>query len=277
MKIEIPSPVLVRLQIMFNSGMTLQEVTEALELDLIDETSDTVPDQPLAHPIETSEKIELETQETPPAVPEEGMENAVALGENTVPAEAVDYLFGLTSAVQDLGGDVYDLAGHAKVRNSKSLSKVSQNLISSMQTVAKLVNAVNRYVPAADFEEMGPTVATDRWVVPSPTEKRSSSPSSKVNTKPKSLPPIPQGVKPGRDPKVERRLKVPQPRKNAMPAPSVAPPTPSPTVTPSNRRTDPPVRKVAPATDTDFQSRIASTLDQIDEASGKQDGAKRSG
>jgi len=277
MKIEIPSPVLIRLQIMFNSGMTLQEVTEALELDLVDETSDAVPELAAVHPVETSEKIELQTQETPPAVLEDGVENVVALGEDAVPAEAVDYLFGLTSAVQDLGSDVYALAGHAKVQNSKSLSKISQNLISSMQTVAKLVNAVNRYVPAADSEEMGPAVATERWVVPSPTEQRSSSPPSNADIKSKSLPPIPQGVRPGRDPKDERRLKVPQPRKVTMPAPSVAPPTPGPTVTPSNRKTDPQVRKAAPAMGADFQSRITSTLDQIEEASGKQDGAKRSG
>jgi len=274
MKIEIPSPVLVRLQVMFNSGMTVQEVTEALELDLIDEASGTDPEQ---HPIDATEEIEPEIQEAPAVDAEGTEENPLGLNEKAFPAEAVDYLFGLTSAIQDMGAGVYALAGHANVRNSKSLSNMSQNLISSMQTVAKLVNAVNRYVPSADAEEMGPTVAMDRWVVSPPGEKRESPPSSGPTAKPKARPPIPQGVKPNGDTRVERRLKVPQPRKTVMPAAPVAPPTPSSTPTPSNRRTDPPIRKAAPATGTDLQSRIASTLDQIEGVPDKPDGAKRSG
>ena len=274
MKIEIPSPVLVRLQVMFNSGMTVQEVTEALELDLIDEISGTDPEQ---HAIDAIEEVEPEKHEAPPAEPEETAENTVTLNEKKFPAEAVDYLFGLTSAVQDLGAGIYALGGHANVRNSRSLSKMSQNLISSMQTVAKLVNAVNRYVPSADVDAMAPAVATDRWVVSPPVEKRKSPPSSDSNAKPKARPPIPEGVKPNSDARVERRLKVPQPRKTVMPAPPIAPPTPGSTPTPSHRRTDPPMRKATPATGADFQSRIASTLDQIEGVPDKQDEAKRSG
>jgi len=211
MKTQIPSPVLARLQVMFNSGMTLQEVTEALELEVTEAVQNPPPPQPDQVP-----ELQAEVPDAQPAerVPEPqnplpDVSSAAAI--DALPSEVVDYLFRLVNGVQKLGEQVYGLAGHDKVRNSKSLSKTSQDLIATTQSIAKLVNAVNRYVPSEIVEGSGPKTNLEKWEKPPALPKMSSSPTTapeqKTGQKVSSSKPKAAKISESRIPRPDREAK----------------------------------------------------------------------
>jgi len=262
MKIEIPSPMLVRLQVMFNSGMTLQEVCEALELETVDPAPEalqnSMPPQSMAPP-------EPQVQESPAAA-----DTAIAAKSGSLPTEVIDGLYGLVGAVQELGKDVYTFAGHDKVRKSRSLSKTGQSLVSSTQSIAKLVNAINRYLPANPAEGTGPTAQKERWADPSAPSKTPSpkglnrkpveEPDSTNGkfTKPKEPQAISpklgknEGIRPGLPPRREDKA-LSMSKSNSISSGARPPASPAPSMI-----------------NADFYSRIASVLGQIDGAKSNQ-------
>ncbi len=289
MNIQIPSPILARLQVMFNSGMTLQEVTEALELELTDDAHEPASaegdiagsraEAPEGKPEGKPEDgPEIEPEEAPVLVQQSPPVVVTPEKAATLPPEVGDYLYGLVKGVQKLGEQVYGLAGHVKVRKSNSLSKTSHNLIASTQSIAKLVNAINRYVPAQVIEGSGPTIDLDQWKRSSSpaktstastgetgkkTTKKSTSSKSEMPILPESKLPEPKAPLAADEIKDDGKLKLPQPKSRGGAI--------SPTDKPAQTKVDPMVRTAPPSNGSDVHSRIAAALDQITRISSEQD------
>jgi hypothetical protein len=119
---------------MFTSGMTLQEVIKALDLELSEKEAREKP---------------AEVSDTPHQV------NEPETDRSKMPPEVLDDLFALIRTVQKLGSESYSLAGHEKVRSSESLAEISKKLSLTTQTVAKLVTAISRFAPEIKPHDMG--------------------------------------------------------------------------------------------------------------------------
>jgi hypothetical protein len=150
MTTRIPSLLLARLQVMFTSGMTLKEVTEALDLEIAEEAVKGAAEEKTEEP---TSPAEVKETEVPPSVDSEKLPPAV-----------LNHLFALVRAVQKLGADSYALAGHEDVRSSESLAEISKSLGTTTQSVAKLVNVISSFAPdlnvdSDDAEPKAPAVS----------------------------------------------------------------------------------------------------------------------
>jgi len=188
MSIKIPSPILARLQVMFNSGMSLHEVSRALELELTDSVTPQVPDQNRPHPPQRKSPQATAPESVPRPAPSKAPETV----SNSLPQDVVNYLPGLTRAIEKIDKDVHSLSQHVKVKKSKSLSKASQNLIDYTQSLADLVSTINGFVPETPGQNSDQNA--DK------TEVKVSKPIS---------PPVPQGIVPSGPKQSDGTLAVP--------------------------------------------------------------------
>jgi hypothetical protein len=283
MKTTISSPILARLQIMFNSGMTLQEVSEALELELVDS-----PPEDNGSP-EIRDMVEAPSEE----------DGAVLVEGNSLTAETVDYFLGLINATQKLGDDVFKVAGHEKVGRSKSLSKSTKSLISSTRSVTKLVNAIASLVPETSDANNGQSVNMDDWPGSTPDSKNGSSDNqsdsrsytakSKEEKSDQVDAPEPKSEKADEGEESKRKKEKPDAEKPQVPAssegklavpqPRSAKPTPDPAPDPKPVQDAPASPKPAPLPKpseppedgNDVHSKIASALDQITQIANERD------
>jgi len=255
MKTKISSSVLAKLEEMFNSGMTFQDVSEALENEVVTEPPVGPSTPPLTQPEpgpESQNKLSGEGARTEP-------------GTDFLPPEMIDFLYGLVSAVQNLGEGVHSLSVHDKVQKSTSLSKVSQNLAASTQSVAELINAINRNLSGRDNDRTLPTIDMNKWLtLPAPVKSASASPRPSARSfSAKRASPISNLAKPSTVPAVqaaieesnETKLMVPQPKLRQTP-PVVAP-------APQRQRNDLPVPLATKVGGADVRSKMAAALDQI--------------
>ncbi len=155
MTTKISSLLLARLQVMFTSGMTLQEVTEALDLELAEkEVADIEEKTPDIDPaLDTPPEPASEQASEPAPEPASEPGPSPSVDPTKLPPAVLNHLFALVRAVQKLGGESYSLAGHDAVRKSETLLGISKSISDSTQSVAKIVNVISGFAPELTVDD----------------------------------------------------------------------------------------------------------------------------